>query len=402
MSPERESSQTVPNVEKLAGAPRSTQDTTKTPVQPRHIIAPPKTKTEKRNYASVAASQPVKAPEKPWTKVIYKNRNHATKPIAKIEDQGRRILFPRVLGEQKSEADLMLALNKALQKAGEGLDTRFIRVSYAPSGAISALLTEQANAGVLLPRLSNLLIRTAKTVDPAVVGVEILEHWQRLKVHGMSLERYLGEGKMELLKREVESSTGIQLKTLPRWLISEDRLREAQTTGNKRGSAIVITVKGETEAKRLCASGLRFGGLVRMVEKFWEAGPSSVCMTCCGIGHARMGECGNRPAKCAICTGAHKVEEHQCGVAGCIKGRGKICPHVTVKCANCDGNHMANSPRCISRHKAGVKANKEKKLRKQSEKKKEKMDSTNEDEIGIDTCNPDSEMGTDNEKEELT
>lgn len=76
-----------------------------------------------------------------------------------------------------------------------------------------------------------------------MVGVEILEHWQRLKIHGMLLERYLGEGKMELLKREVESSTGIQLKILPRWLISEDRLREAQTTQNKRGSAIVIMVK---------------------------------------------------------------------------------------------------------------------------------------------------------------
>lgn len=209
-----------------------------------------------------------KAQEKPWTKAIYKNRNPVTKPNAKIEDQGRRILFPRVLGEQNSEADLMLALNEALQKAGEGLDTRFIRVKYAPSGAILALLTEQANTGVLLPRLSNLLIRTAKTVDPAVVGVEILKHWQRLKIYAMSLERYLGEGKMELLKREVELSTGIQLKTLPRWLISEDRLRETQTTGSKRGSAIVITVKREAEAKKLCASGLRFGGLVRVVENF--------------------------------------------------------------------------------------------------------------------------------------
>lgn len=118
-----------------------------------------------------------KGPGKAWTKVTYKNQNHITKPNAKIEDQGRRILFPRVVGEQKSEADLMLALNEALQKAGEGLDTRFIRVKYVPSEAISALLTEQANAGILFPRLSNLLIRTAKAVDQAVVGVEILEHW---------------------------------------------------------------------------------------------------------------------------------------------------------------------------------------------------------------------------------
>ena len=42
----------------------------------------------------------------------------------------------------------------------------------------------------------------------------------------MSLERYLRPGDMELLKRAVESSTGISLKVIPRWLISENRLRE--------------------------------------------------------------------------------------------------------------------------------------------------------------------------------
>ena len=130
----------------------------------------------------------------------------------------------------------------------------------------------------------------------------------------MPLERYLGEGKMELLKREVESSTGIQLKTLPRCLINEDRLREAQTTGSKRGSAIVITVKGETEAKKLCASGLRFGGLVRVVEKFWEVGPSSVCMTCCGIGQERMGGCGSRPANVLFVPGYTKLRTIDVGV----------------------------------------------------------------------------------------
>ena len=78
--------------------------------------------------------------------------------------------------------------------------------------------------------------------------MEILEHWQRLKVHGMLLEKYLGEGNMDLLKRKVESSTGMQLKFLPRWLINKNRFREQQGTG-KRGSAITITVKGERSCR---------------------------------------------------------------------------------------------------------------------------------------------------------
>lgn len=59
-------------------------------------------------------------------------------------------------------------------------------------------------------------------MDPAVVGVDVLKHWQRLKVHEMLLEGYLGEGKMELMKREVESAMDIQLKAIPQWLISEN------------------------------------------------------------------------------------------------------------------------------------------------------------------------------------
>ena len=333
--------------------------------------------TKKQSYASVAASKPSQAPENPWTQVKYKNRkpnSQQTSLHANGEHLGRRILFPRktALDPQMSEADLMLVLNEALQKAGEG--SRFCRVRYSPSGAVSALLTENSDAGTIIPRLSNVLIRAAKSVDQAIIGVEVLEHWQRLKIHGMPLERYLAAGSMELLKREVESSTDIQLKALPRWLINENRLREQQETGNKRGSAIVITVKGDAEAKKLCASGLRFGGVVRVVERYWEAGPSSVCMICCGIGHHRMGSCGDRPEKCLICAGPHKVENHQCGVAGCNKGKGKICAHITPKCANCGGTHVANSPRCASRHQADIKARKEKKMK---EKEKEKMQAEN-------------------------
>ena len=83
--------------------------------------------TQKRSYALVVASKPVQAPEHPWIQVVYQNRKQqATKPNVKSEDQGRRILFPRVLGQQKSDADLMLALNEALQKARERPDTCFI------------------------------------------------------------------------------------------------------------------------------------------------------------------------------------------------------------------------------------------------------------------------------------
>lgn len=89
------------------------------------------------------------------------------------------------------------------------------------SGAISILLIEKSNAENLVRDHSNMLIRVAKSVDKKVIGRKALEHWQKFKVHGMPLAQYLGEGKIELLCREIKSSIRIKLKTLPHWFICE-------------------------------------------------------------------------------------------------------------------------------------------------------------------------------------
>ncbi len=164
---------------------------------------PPVKPKQQRTYATVANAKPAQASTQPWTKVSYGKRKIGTTPESKIEPRGRklepekrRVIFRREAGlPQKSEEDLMLVLNESLQKTGAPAYIRFCRVGYAQSGAISALLTEKASAEDLVKEHSNVLIRAAKSIDEAVIGVEALERWQRLKVHGMSLARYFGEGK---------------------------------------------------------------------------------------------------------------------------------------------------------------------------------------------------------------
>ncbi len=56
-----------------------------------------------------------------------------------------------------------------------------------------------------------------------------------------------------------------------------------------------------------------------------------MCITCSGIGHGRLGGCGERPAQCVICAGAHKSENYKCGITGCATKRRKICIHVVLK-----------------------------------------------------------------------
>ena len=134
----------------------------------------------RKSYAQVVKENPVcSSVEKPWTEVKYPNKKNvaAKKGVQKQEPGGRRILFPREEGQPKSsEEDIMLALNEALQKAGEPATVRFSRIGYSQSGAISALLTKKAGAKELLEMRKNILIQAAKTIDAAVIGAEALEH----------------------------------------------------------------------------------------------------------------------------------------------------------------------------------------------------------------------------------
>lgn len=83
-------------------------------------------------------------------------------------------------------------------------------------------------------------------------------------------------------------------------------------------------------------------------------------MRCCGIGPERSKSCGDRPEKRVMCARPHPASEHQCRVKEYSRRKGKLCAHVITRCANCQGNHTANSGQCSSRQKAENKARKKK------------------------------------------
>ena len=108
------------------------------------------------------------------------------------------------------------------------------------------------------------------------------------------------------------------------------------------------------EAAKLCSKGLRFGGVFKVVEKYWEAGPGSIYLSCAGIDHDCLRECGDRAIQCVIYAGAHKMEDHQCGIIDYTIKMGKICIYITPKYANCGAKHQAIVFICPARLKAQV------------------------------------------------
>ncbi len=84
----------------------------------------------------------------------------------------------------------MLVLNKSLKKVRTLAYIRFSKVGYLQSRAIFTLFTKRLNAKYLVKDYSSLLIQVAKSVDKKVISIEILEHWQRLKLYRISLVQY--------------------------------------------------------------------------------------------------------------------------------------------------------------------------------------------------------------------
>lgn len=167
----------------------------------------------------------------------------------------------------------------------------------------------------------------------------------------MSLAQYLEDGKIELLWREIESSTRIEWKTQLCWLINEPQLEKRLELGSGRGSVIVIILRSSAEVSKLCLKRLRFGGGLKVVENYWEAGPGSGCMSSAGVGHDRLEECGDKAIKSFIWADAHKMENERCGVLGPMIKMSKICIHIMLKCANCGRNNIATTLKCPARIK---------------------------------------------------
>lgn len=277
-----------------------------------------------------------------WTTVSGRRKPSNTKTVLKKHptDQ-RRILFARQSPTQQCDPrDIMLAINKALAREGADCTVRLVGLKYTKRGNLSGLTVEQACADDLLEYAATVLA-AARTLDPAVASVEKTEKWRKLRVHGVSLDRYLCEGGLELAREEIESMTGESLPYAPRWIRSDGLEERFHSTSITR-SSLVVTVKSKTAADTIMAKGLSFGGRRHEAEKFWMKGEGGICMHCCGRDH--FGKC-REAARCYVCADDHAGSEHRCQTESCGK-KLMPCEHHAAKCTNCGGKHMATSPRC--------------------------------------------------------
>lgn len=205
--------------------------------------------------------------------------------------------------------------------------------------AIFELLTEESNTKDLLRNYLITLIWATKSVDKRSIKVKVLERWHRLKVYRISFIYYLGDGKKVLFCWKIKSSIGIKLKTTSKWLINKKRLEKYLKLENKKRFVMMIIVENKLEALNFYAKKLKFGEISKVVEKYWEASPSSICIVYFDIGYNQFKVYDKKPVQYVICAEAHKSKNHKYRVIGCKTKKNKIYIYIIAKYANYKDNH---------------------------------------------------------------
>jgi len=284
----------------------------------------------------------------------------------------RRVTFKRDNGlplSQKKDLEISSELNRALFEAKVPHFVRIQGVTKNTRGCLSTITTPGATAEMLI-KYREIVIKAARKVDAGIVDIETNELWERVKMHGVNFDRYVGKktgGGLEKLRQEIKAENeGVVLPLAISWIGGPKDVQKKKADG-KKASMVVFAVKWSKMDEKVLKGGLRAAGVRYDVERFATAGPDSFCGVCSRWGHVEA-KCGvlKMPA-CMLCAGQHLTKDYKCNIVGCKANAGQNCNHTVDKCVNCKGNHIAKANVCSKKQEAIKKAREERRTWKESE-----------------------------------
>jgi len=270
---------------------------------------------------------------------------------------------------QKKDLDISSEVNRALFEANVPHFVHIQGVTKNTRGCLSTITTPGATAEMLI-RYREIVIKAARRVNARIVDIKTNELWERVKMHGVNFDQYLGKkmgGGLEKLRQELQAENeGVVLPLAINWIGGPNDVQKKKTEG-KKASLVVFAVKGSEMAEKVLKGGLRAAGIKYDVEKFVNAGPDSFCGVCSRWGHVDA-KCGSlKMPVCMSCAGRHLTKDHKCNVVGCTANAGQNCTHNIDKCVNCKGNHIAKANCCVKKQEAIQMAREERRTWKERE-----------------------------------
>jgi len=158
----------------------------------------------------------------------------------------RRVTFKRDNGlplSQKKDLDISSEVNRALFEAKVPHFVRIQGVTKNTRGCLSTITTPGATAEMLI-KYREIVIKVARKVDAGIVDIETNELWEKVKMHGVNFDRYLGKttgGGLEKLRAELQAG-GVALGYQLDW--RTERCAEEEV-GGEEGIIGCVCSQGE-------------------------------------------------------------------------------------------------------------------------------------------------------------
>jgi len=233
----------------------------------RAAAPPPKKQPEQRQQQQQSGQQQKKKGDG-FVEVKRQQKKEEMKPVPPGQNsmEKRRVTFKRdnVLPlSQKKDLDISLEVNRALFEAKVPYFVRIQGVTKNTRGCLSTITTPAATAEMLI-RYREIVIKAARKVDAGIVDIETNELWERVKMHGVNFDRYLGKktgGGLEKLRQELQAENeGVVLPLAINWIGGPKDVQKKKAEG-KKASSVVFAVKGSKMAEKVLKGGLRAAGV---------------------------------------------------------------------------------------------------------------------------------------------
>jgi len=218
---------------------------------------PPKKQPEQRQQQQQSGQQQKKKGDG-FVEVKRQQKKEEMKPVPPGQNSMEkwRVTFKRDNGlplSQKKDLDFSSEVNRALFEANVPHFVRIQGVTKNTRGCLSMITTPAATAEMLI-RYRELVIKAARKVDAGIVDIETDELWERVKMHGVNFDRYLGKktgGGLEKLRQELQAENeGVVLPLAINWIGGPKDVQKKKVEG-KKASSVVFAVKGSKMAEKV-------------------------------------------------------------------------------------------------------------------------------------------------------
>jgi len=295
------------------------------------VAAPPplKKQPEQRQQQQQSGQQQKKKGDG-FVEVKRQQKKEEMNPVPPGQNsmEKRRVTFKKDNGlplSQKKDLDISSEVNRALFEEKVPYFVRIQGVTKNTRGCLSTITTPGATAKMLI-RYREIVIKAARKADAGIVDIETNELWERVKMHGVNFDRYLGKktgGGLEKLSEELQAENeGVVLPLAINWIGGPKDVQKKKAEGQK-ASLVGFAVKGSKMAEKVLKGGLRAAGVKYNVERFVNARPDSFCGVCSRWGHGEA-KCGSlKMPACMLCAGRHLMKDHKCNMVGVTGGVGR-------------------------------------------------------------------------------